>query len=207
MPPFRKVRRHDDLRFQAVRQNAPRLLRRASAIQQIKIRRFCPLARIHPDLIAGCMPQSLRLNDRDLAAEAPRRVVTVACGFLAVRRRPMPHDLMTDAPVDLEQHRHVLMLKAAFRTNLLRSKIDTHHAAVPITATPNNLGAQKFREKIRVFDDNSSQLLRDFVECLHIRFQKIAPCSNVARHQNAPAVCRKSKITMVSRPKQVWPST
>ena len=111
VPPFCEVRRHDDLRLQAVRQNAPRLLRRASEVQQIKIRRLCPLARIHPDLVAGRVPQSLRLDDRDLAAEAPGGVVAVARGFLAVRRQPMPHDFVTDTPVDCEQHRHILMRK------------------------------------------------------------------------------------------------
>lgn len=70
MTPFTDIGRHNDLRFEAVREHGAGLLRGQTPIQKVEIGGFSTAASLFPLVVGeGILVQVARLNNRDLAAE------------------------------------------------------------------------------------------------------------------------------------------
>lgn len=119
MTPLADIGRHNDFRFEAVREHCAGLLRGQAVIQKVKIRLLRNLASNLPVLPAfGAPCQEERLNDRDLAAELILAVVAVAGALLTIGCHPVPDDLMADATVTNEFHGKAAMLQNCLVTAL-----------------------------------------------------------------------------------------
>ena len=111
MTPLADIGRHNDLRFEAVREHCAGLLRGKAPIQKVEVGRFSTAASLFPLVVGeGILVQVARLNDRDLAAELILAVITVAGALLTIGCQPVPDDLVADATVTNDFHGKAAML-------------------------------------------------------------------------------------------------
>ena len=111
MTPLADIGRHNDLRFEAVREHCAGLLRGQAPIQKVEVGCFSAAASLFPLVVGeGVLVQVTRLNDCDLAAELILAVVAVAGALLTIRGQSVSDDFMADATVANEFHGKAAML-------------------------------------------------------------------------------------------------